>query len=138
MNEPRQLQILAVDDDPGLLRTLRRILASEGYSVSAAQDGEDGLQHVLTTGFDLVILDLQMPRMDGRTFFRELRARGYTVPVLVLSAYGAEAAAKELRAEFPDEGGWWSDLQEEADRLGISRQALIKVWIAERLERKAG
>ena len=67
--------------------------------VETATDGIDGLEQVEAGKIDLVILDLQMPRMDGRTFLREIRARGYDMPVLILSAYGADGARDELQAE---------------------------------------
>jgi two-component system response regulator MprA len=78
---------------------LRLCLASDGFSVDTAEDGFQGLDRLAAQEFDAVVLDLQMPRMDGRTFFREMRSRGHTAPVLILSAYGAEAARDELNAE---------------------------------------
>lgn len=92
-------RILVLDDDPSLLRTIRLILDLEGFTVETAVDGVEGLEQVAADGFDLILLDLQMPRMDGRTFHREIRSRGYMTPVLILSAYGAEAAKEELGAE---------------------------------------
>src|SRR5688500_17693678 len=92
-------RILVVDDDRSLLRSIRMTLALEGFSVETAVDGLEGLERVESAKFDLVVLDLQMPHMDGRTFFREMRSRGYNMPVLVLSAYGAEAARVELQAQ---------------------------------------
>ena len=52
-----------------------------------------------TVSPDLVILDLQMPVMDGRTFYREFRQKGFRSPVVILSAYNAEGARQELGAE---------------------------------------
>lgn len=98
MNESSR-RILVLDDDLTLLRVIRLSLSLEGFAVSTASDGIEGLQHIDGAHFDLVVLDLQMPRMDGRTFFRELRQRGKKTPVLILSAYGAEDARLELNAE---------------------------------------
>jgi DNA-binding response OmpR family regulator len=92
-------RILVIDDDQSLLRSIRLSLLLEGYSVETALDGIHGLEQVEAGEIDLVILDLQMPRMDGRSFFREIRSRGYTMPVLILSAYGADGARNELQAE---------------------------------------
>jgi DNA-binding response OmpR family regulator len=77
---------------------VRLALISEGYEVSTAPDGVAGLDLLQRGGFDLVILDLQMPLMDGRQMYAEMQRLGYEVPVLVLSAYGAEAARAELQA----------------------------------------
>jgi DNA-binding response OmpR family regulator len=78
---------------------LRLTFASSGFRVGAAQDGLEALERVAEEVFDIIVLDLQMPRMDGRSFYRELRSRGYDIPVLVLSAYGAELAKDELQAD---------------------------------------
>jgi DNA-binding response OmpR family regulator len=92
-------RILVIDDDQSLLRSIRLSLFLEGYLVETATDGIDGLEQVQAGKIDLVILDLQMPRMDGRSFLREIRSRGYDMPVLILSAYGADGARDELQAE---------------------------------------
>jgi len=78
---------------------VRLALVSDGFEVETAGDGIEGLDCMQQRMFDVVVVDLQMPRMDGRTFHRELRARGYRTPVVILSAYGAEAAGEELGAE---------------------------------------
>ena len=78
---------------------VRLCLASDGYRVETAADGLQGLTRLENGQFDAIVLDLQMPRMDGRAFFREIRSRGYATPVLLLSAYGAENARAELQAE---------------------------------------
>ena len=88
-----------VDDDEALVRLIRLSLSIEGLEVITATDGIVALEKIDADGFDVLVLDLQMPRMDGRELFRRLRDRGYNVPVLILSAYGAEAARLELRAE---------------------------------------
>ena len=90
---------MVVDDDPALARMLRILFQSEGYEVVMAQDGQQALDR-LTGGIPaLVILDLQMPVLDGRGFFHEFRRRGYRSPVLLLSAYNSDAAREELGAE---------------------------------------
>ena len=92
-------RILVVDDDPGLVRMVKMSLEVEGYDVVTASDGERGLEELDKQPSDIVLLDLQMPRMDGRTFYKEMKSRGFDIPVLILSAYGAEAAAIELDAD---------------------------------------
>jgi DNA-binding response OmpR family regulator len=78
---------------------IRLALLSEGLTVDTAGDGLQGLDATQVASYDLIVLDLQMPNMDGREFFREFRARGGTTPVLLLSAYGALDARHELGAE---------------------------------------
>lgn len=74
------------------------VLVSEGFDVSVADDGVTGLAKLESGDFQAVVLDLQMPRMDGRAMFEEMRLRGDHTPVLLLSAYGAEQASRDLGA----------------------------------------
>jgi len=82
-------RILVVDDEPALRDALESSLAFEGYQVSTACDGVEALDTIAETRPDLVLLDIMMPRMDGLTAVRRLRARGDTVPVLMLTARDA-------------------------------------------------
>ena len=91
--------VLVIDDDPALVRMIRLALLSEGLNVDTAADGMLGLEATDKASYDLIVLDLQMPNLDGRGFFREFRARGGTAPVILLSAYGAQDARQELNAE---------------------------------------
>jgi two-component system, OmpR family, response regulator MprA len=79
-------RILIVDDEPAVREALRRSLAFEGYDTETAVDGLDALDRVAGYAPDLIVLDIQMPRMDGLTAARRLRAGGSTVPVLMLTA----------------------------------------------------
>jgi len=81
-------RILLVEDEPSLVVTLTDRLASEGYEVESARDGEEGLARALAGSFDLILLDVMLPRRDGFEVCRELRARGVEVPVLMLTARG--------------------------------------------------
>jgi DNA-binding response OmpR family regulator len=92
------IRVLVIDDDEALLRMLRLTMASAGLDVETARDGADGLERLDGAPFDAIILDLQMPRMDGRRFYREMHSRGFETPVVILSAYGAEEAQRELGA----------------------------------------
>ncbi|MFJ7270651.1 response regulator transcription factor [Streptomyces sp. NPDC099050] len=84
--EGDQQRILVVDDEPAVREALRRSLAFEGYGTQTAVDGLDALDQVDAYAPDLIILDIQMPRMDGLTAARRLRAAGSTTPVLMLTA----------------------------------------------------
>ena len=81
-------RILIVEDEPGIVLTLTDRLAGEGYSVEAAADGESGLERASREAFDLVLLDLMLPRMSGFDVCRELRRRGIETPVIMLTARG--------------------------------------------------
>ena len=85
MTNPR---VLLVEDEAGLRLTLSDRLGSEGYSVETAIDGEAGLARASTGGFDLIVLDVMLPRMNGFDVCREVRQRGVTTPILMLTARG--------------------------------------------------
>src|SRR5258705_13562779 len=82
------LRVLVVEDEPGLRLTLTDRLTSEGYSVDTASDGEAGLAQAASGAFDLIVLDVMLPRMNGFDVCREVRQRGVTTPILMLSARG--------------------------------------------------
>jgi two-component system alkaline phosphatase synthesis response regulator PhoP len=81
-------RVLLVEDEPGLQLTLTDRLAAEGYDVETAGDGELGLTRALTGAFDLVVLDVMLPRRDGFDVCRTLRQKGITTPILMLTARG--------------------------------------------------
>jgi len=94
--------VFAIDDDPSLLRLITAFLKTEGFRVAAFESPVAALQEMADPAEPnplAVILDLNMPVMDGREFYHAARAAGLTGPVLILSAYGAAAARKELGAE---------------------------------------
>lgn len=96
--DPASRSVLIVDDDPAILRMTALVLESEGYVVITASSAEEGLAQVSARHVDVLLLDLQMPQMDGRAMYRELRARHHDCAVVIVSAYGAEAARAELGA----------------------------------------
>jgi two-component system alkaline phosphatase synthesis response regulator PhoP len=79
-------RILLVEDEPGLSLTLSDLLVNEGYDVDTAMDGVTGLERAAKGAFDLVVLDLMLPRMNGLEVCRELRRRGKDVAILMLTA----------------------------------------------------
>jgi CheY-like chemotaxis protein len=91
--------ILVVEDEPALRRMLGFALRDVGFDVRTAWNGADALEQMASATPDVIVLDLEMPVMDGRTFYRELRSRGLMTPVLILSAYGARKAQRELGAD---------------------------------------
>lgn len=83
--------ILIVDDEEHLADALAHNLQFEGFSTTIAYDGEEGLRLARTIQFDLVILDIMMPKLDGLEVCKRLRATGSTVPILFLTAKSADA-----------------------------------------------
>ncbi|MED5799951.1 response regulator transcription factor [Gordonia sp. Z-3] len=84
------MHALVVDDDTGAAETVRRMLVSDGWAVTIAHDGIDGLWRASEGHFDVIVLDILMPGMNGFTVLRELRSRDVWTPVLVLSAKDGE------------------------------------------------
>jgi two-component system alkaline phosphatase synthesis response regulator PhoP len=81
-------RLLLVEDEAGLRLTLSDRLGSEGYTVATATDGEAGLAEAATGGYDVIVLDVMLPRMNGFDVCREVRRRGVTTPILMLTARG--------------------------------------------------
>ena len=81
-----RVRILVADDDHAVRESLRRSLTFNGYDVDLASDGAEALNAVATTSPDLVLLDVNMPGVDGLEVCRQLRASGDTRPVLMLTA----------------------------------------------------
>ncbi|SDJ90407.1 response regulator transcription factor [Natronincola ferrireducens] len=79
------MKVLIIDDEKLLVKGLKKSLEQEGFQVSAAYDGEEGLKIFETNGFDLVILDLMLPKIDGISVCRRIRQMGDT-PVIMLTA----------------------------------------------------
>lgn len=80
------MRVLIVEDEVRLAETLRDLLELEHYTADISHDGETGLDNALSDIYDLVILDVMLPKRNGFSVLRELRQAGKTVPVLMLSA----------------------------------------------------
>ena len=81
-------RLLLVEDEPGLVLTLTDRLTREGYAVDSSADGESGLERASSEGFDLILLDVMLPRLGGFDVLRELRKRNIETPVIMLTARG--------------------------------------------------
>ncbi|MBK9518408.1 MAG: response regulator transcription factor [Anaeromyxobacter sp.] len=84
-------RILVIEDDPSILRGLQLNLGMEGYAVRSAADGETGLTMARAERFDLLVVDVMLPRLGGLEVIRELRRDDPDLPVLILSAKGQES-----------------------------------------------
>jgi CheY-like chemotaxis protein len=93
MNHTRRLQVLVVDDEPGMRETLVDILEQSGYDVSAASDGQDALDVIHTRDVDVVVMDVQMPNRDGVSVLQQLSPP--PPAVIMVTAYAVE---ERLRA----------------------------------------
>ncbi len=82
--------ILIVEDDQAILRGLRDVLVFNGYSVESADDGGEGLAMILAHHFDLVLLDVMLPTMDGFSVCKEVRRTKPSQPIVMLTAKGSE------------------------------------------------
>ena len=79
-----------MEDEPALLRGLKDTFAAKGYEVLAAQDGQTGLDLALSKQPDLILLDIMLPRVNGYEICRAVRAHGFEMPILMLTAKGQE------------------------------------------------
>lgn len=84
-------RVLLVEDDPSLAFTLSDRLRVEGYAVEHEADGDAGFERASTEPFDVIILDVGLPKRDGFAVVRDLRQRGTRTPVLMLTARGQVA-----------------------------------------------
>lgn len=80
------MRILLAEDEVSLARAVSKILEKSNYSVDTVHNGQDALYYLENGEFDLVILDIMMPKMDGITFLQRLRRQGNNIPVLILTA----------------------------------------------------
>ncbi|MFN0278251.1 MAG: response regulator transcription factor [Pyrinomonadaceae bacterium] len=82
------MNILLVEDEKGLIMTLTDRLESEGFDVTSANDGKKGFDSAVSGGFDLIILDVMLPKKNGYDVARDLRQKGIDTPILMLTAKG--------------------------------------------------
>jgi len=83
-------KILIIEDDPGILLSLKDEFESEGYTVSTAEDGEKGLEIAKQQKPDLIILDIMLPVLDGYEVCKRLRMEGNTTPIIMLTVKDKE------------------------------------------------
>ena len=81
-----QMRILLAEDEKALARAVVKIFEKNNYSIDAVHNGEDALDYLETGNYDAAILDIMMPKVDGITVLKKIRAAGDTIPVLMLTA----------------------------------------------------
>ncbi|MBN2144761.1 MAG: response regulator transcription factor [Candidatus Aureabacteria bacterium] len=80
------MRILVIEDELKVAGFIKRGLKEEGYAVDIASDGEEGHYYATTNDYDLIILDLMLPKMDGLTLCQELRKDNISIPIIILTA----------------------------------------------------
>ena len=99
MVTPHPFHILVVDDDPGHLTTLRTIVKSWGYSVTAVDDGGKAVEKVREKPFDLILMDVRMAEMSGIEALKLIKNHNPAIPVLIMTAYSSVESAVEALKE---------------------------------------
>ncbi|MEI8256153.1 MAG: sigma-54 dependent transcriptional regulator [Deltaproteobacteria bacterium] len=95
--------ILIVDDEPNIVRTIKTALRVEGYDTDSADNGPDGLEKLTSRAFDLALLDVKLPGIDGLEVLKRARAQGVDTPVVVMSGHGTiETAVQATRLGAQD------------------------------------
>src|SRR5689334_9259559 len=96
-------RILVVDDDPTFRMTTAALLEADGYSVDTAPDGQQAVERIKDRPFDLLLVDLRMPGIDGISLVEALRLWGHGVPILMISGFGTvDSAVRALQTGVDD------------------------------------
>lgn len=116
--------VLTVDDSASMRQLVKLTLGGAGYTVVEASDGADGLDQARSAAVDLVVTDLNMPRMDGISLIRELRklASYKGVPIILLTTESDDDRKKEARAAGAT--GWITKPFNQDQLLGVVRKVL--------------
>lgn len=91
-----QVHILVVDDERNIRNNLGMVLEAEGYKIDTASNGNDALLRFKEGRYDMVFIDIQMPKMDGLELLRYVRGLRRKIPVVMLTAYGTVSRAMVL------------------------------------------
>lgn len=95
MEQP--ISILIIDDDEGMLKTLNYILSDKGYDVATFTSGADALQLVAKKNFDIALIDLKMPGMDGVSVFKEIKRLSPNTTIMMITAYTMHKLVEEVK-----------------------------------------
>jgi CheY-like chemotaxis protein/anti-sigma regulatory factor (Ser/Thr protein kinase) len=97
------IRVLVVDDSPDAALLVSRMLKVVGADVDTANRGQQGVEKAMSGRFDVVLMDIQMPEMDGNEAIRKLRAEGFTKPIIALSAHAMKEDQEETERAGADE-----------------------------------
>jgi CheY-like chemotaxis protein len=138
MGKPKAI-ILCIDDDSAGLEARKELLEISGYEVLTAQGGQEGLGLFVSHPIDVVILDYQMPGMNGDRVASQMRRVKPGVPILMLSAY-SELPPNELSCvdAFLDKGEPWPTVVSTLDRLLNLRFPFFVRWLEDRKHQFSG
>jgi DNA-binding NtrC family response regulator len=92
---PAAAKVLVVDDDPGMLDTLTDVLAASGYDAVPAASGREAIEKARATAFDLILMDIQMPDLNGVQTLHALRRADPRVAVIMMTAYTRDELVAE-------------------------------------------
>ncbi len=95
MNDPKKRKILIIDDEPSIGTGCKRVLERENHEVSYEQDGKEGLKEALTSGYDLILLDLLLPGIEGMDILRSVKDKGIPSEVIIITGYATVQTAVE-------------------------------------------
>lgn len=95
------MNILIADDEPNMRTTLSDILQDEGYAVTTAEDGNEAVDLCSKNEYDVILLDVRMPGLDGVEAFRKIRRHREGVRVILMSAYSIDALKVSALEEGP-------------------------------------
>jgi DNA-binding response OmpR family regulator len=97
------MRVLVVEDEVGIAQFISQGLSEAGYAVDMTNDGQSGLDYALAAEYDIIVLDIMLPQMDGLQLLRKMRSQGIKTPVLLLTARdGIEDRVKGLDAGADD------------------------------------
>ncbi len=91
----KKMNILIVDDDPMIVKTLKDIFHIKGYNAYVAESGLEALEELKSRSFDCILSDIKMPDINGLDLYKKIRKRGFTLPVLLMTAYSTDKLIKE-------------------------------------------
>ena len=135
MTKPGSATILVVDDEAPIRLMLQQVLTQEGYDIVTAEDGKEGLDLILKSTPDLILLDLRMPRLDGITFLKAMRTDPKTrsIPVIVLTGLKSRETLEQAMEAGADD---FVTKPFETVELKIRIRAMLKLKnISDELER---
>lgn len=98
----RQLRILVVDDEPEFVAAVRDALIQSGHQVAAADDGDEAMSRVANDDFDVILMDLGLPRRNGLEVIRAMRGEGISSKIVLMTGWDGEAVSADPRVSFCD------------------------------------